>query len=219
MMQRLKSYRMMKEHQQDYELSSVLQNSMSMFGGSMMNAQSQGPPPLHHNASSKGGGGISQPSAHKLYNPHQPASSLYNRGFNCSGSGSGPTGGGGVFSPPPPNHGHNSPNSSMPAYLRNSMGSPNRQSAQFSQRSMTASNISRGDRLQNMPSMLRSILREQNIDYENDFYWLSKVSLLYCFHIFIPSNYVLICKCVFLSFNKRKRRILNYWNSPYFKVS
>jgi hypothetical protein len=32
-----------------------------------------------------------------------------------------------------------------------------------------------------MPSILRSILKRENIDYENDFYWLSKVSVLLCF--------------------------------------
>jgi hypothetical protein len=32
-----------------------------------------------------------------------------------------------------------------------------------------------GSALDNMPSVLRSVLRKENIDYENDFYWLTKV--------------------------------------------
>lgn len=177
-MQRLKSYRTMKEHQQDCELSSVLQNSMSMFGASVMNMPGLAPPPLNHNTPQ------GAPPRQKLFNPQHPASALHNRGINESGGEDScvppppKTGGEGVMfspqSPPAPIHGHMSPNSSLPAYMRNSMGSSSRQSGQFSQRFMNASNANRGDRLQNMPSMLRSILREQNIDYENDFYWLSK---------------------------------------------
>ncbi len=34
---------------------------------------------------------------------------------------------------------------------------------------------SRLSRSRDLPSVLRSVFRQENIDYENDFYWLSKV--------------------------------------------
>jgi hypothetical protein len=199
-MQRLKSFRSMKEHQQDCELSSVLQNSMSMYGGgggSVLNMHH--PPPLHHQNPHQHQSGMFRPSGggppqgqqgQKLFNPHHPSGTAQTRGGSGVEGGHVPGGGGeggGAFSIPPPQSAWNSsPNSSMPAYMRTSATSPGRQGGHFAQhsdyskRSMTASNISRGDGgVQNMPSMLRSILRKENIDYENDFYWLSKVRARY----------------------------------------
>jgi hypothetical protein len=40
--------------------------------------------------------------------------------------------------------------------------------------------------IDNMPSVLRSVLKKENIDYENDFYWLTKVSFL---PPFLPPTY------------------------------
>jgi hypothetical protein len=214
MLHRLKSFRSMKEHQQDCELSSVLQSSM-MFGGA--------------GGGAGGGGGGSavhqqQQQGQAQAPPQRPSASLHHRGGGGSGRGAaaGPRGGGegeggeeggGRFPQQQEGHAPLSPGSSthVPAYMnmRSSlsmgigmgmgMGSPGRggiggpfsQQSDFARRSVDASNITSsrgGGGVHNMPSMLRSILRKENIDYENDFYWLSKVRhhvhffflLMYC---------------------------------------
>lgn len=218
MMQRLKTFRSMKENQQDYELSTVLQNSM--FGGSTIHSMHQ---PHQYQNNQKG-------------SPNPPGS-LYNRPPSASGGSTtrdappspvvspgagrkeaGLGAGSGPFAHQPQSQPQaqaqaaqqgrapTSPNSATPAYLRSLVSSPNRPNAgqhqhqyphqqessakrsmMSSRRSMMSSSIGgRGDRLQNLPSMLRNVLREQNIDYENDFYWLSKVRYMF-YHNLFPS--------------------------------
>ena len=238
MLHRLKSFRAMKEHQQDCELSSVLQSSM-MFGGgggggiggggSVMNMHGQHLPPSSPPRRQQQQSGIFKappgsvpvpPGVTPSFSSSQrPASSLPPQGTGDGSSDSGGGGGGGcgpgtkgtipgglggipeggVFSQQPQPGGDqgqggriSSPDTSgLPAYMRNSIGSPagrrggggggfSQQSMEFSRRSgnNASSLLGRGGGgggVQNMPSMLRSILRNENIDYENDFYWLSKV--------------------------------------------
>ena len=162
MIHRLKSFRSMKEHQQDCELSTVLQNSMAMFGGSVVNMQN--PHSLYNQSGvMKGKTGL---------NPHYPqqrTSATNNRGSGGTKEQS-------------MGQRSTSPESSFPAYMRSSSGSYGQQGMPSSQpQSNYPATNTRGVGIQNMPSMLRSVLRNENIDYENDFYWLSKVRILCSF--------------------------------------
>lgn len=88
------------------------------------------------------------------------------------------------------------PNSPLPC---DPLGSKKSQS--MTGASFLLSTTGSGHALDNMPSVLRSVLQNQNIDYENDNYWLSKVLIFTILFSLTTSSFnVIACQILFLPF-------------------